>query len=158
MSQQPNTEWNLLSDKGRLDPAWGTAYMVQQLTIAVMNVVEELRRIRRDMPISEEARVVRERVFAEQRAKDEEDERAEKAWMHTAGIGVWPLRMNMMAAARKGEDVFSEAVARAIVEAYPFTEKQQAAVLVWWKRRYPNAAAPVTQTRQKPVAKVGGGV
>ena len=157
MSDKPNTGWNLLSAKGSLEPAWGTAYMVQQLTIAVVNLCEELRKIRRDMPINDAAKILREEQAAAAKLQDEEDERAGRAWMHTAGIGAWPIRRQMSQAARDGLDVWSEAGARTIVEAYPFTERQQAAVLRWWKRRYPNAATPVTHTRQKPVAKAEGG-
>jgi len=156
MREQPNTEWNLLSAKGSLEPAWGTAYMVQQLTIAVVNLCEELRKIRRDMPINDAAKILREEQAAAAKLQDEEDERASRAWMHTAGLGGWPLRRNMMVAARQGKDVFSEAVARSIIEAYPFTEKQQASVLAWWKRKYPNTDAPATQIKQKPLAKAGG--
>lgn len=150
MSERPNTSWNLLDRDGKLSPAWGTAYTVQQLTIAVMNVVEELRRIRRDMPISDEARIVRERVAAEQKAEDELDQRVTRVWMHTQGIGANRLRRLMCEAERHGIDVCGEAGARATVESYRCTEKQQASILAWWARKYPNTVPPLTQLRQKP--------
>jgi len=150
MSERPNTNWNLLDDDGHLSNAWATAYMMQQLVIAVVNLGEELRKIRRDMPLNDAARAAREDQDAAEKAEEEKAERAAKAWRHTAGIGAQWLRGSMVRAARQGEDVCSEAVAREMVESHSCTERQQASVLAWWRRKYPNTAPPVTKLRQKP--------
>ncbi len=150
MSDTPKTTWNLLSDSGRLEPTWGTAYMVQQLTIAVVNLGEELRKIRRDMPLNDAAKILREEQAAAKKLQDERHDRWHEAWMYTVGMGAYSLRRLMCVAAEQGEDVFSEAVARVVIESYKSTERQQSSILAWWIGKYPAAEPPVMQLRRKP--------